>query len=139
MIKQVFILTLISLISINSNGQEVVTPIEVKPDVEFENIWSHKFFSDSLATSVLIWIKKEVKFHKHEFHTEHVYILEGSADMTIGGDIFSVVKGDLVVIPKNIPHSLVVTSRDPVKVISLQSPEFLGQDRVYIEKTSQNP
>ena len=115
-------------------GQDVVTPGQLSPKKDFENIWSEKIYSDSLGTSILIWVKKAVALHKHESHSEQVYILEGSAEMQIGGDNYSVVAGDLVVIPRNTEHSLTVTSVDPLKAISFQTPEFLGKDRVIIEK-----
>jgi len=115
-------------------SQNVVTPSQLSPKKELKNIWSEKIFSDSLSTSTLIWIKESIRLHKHEFHTEHVYILEGSGDMQIGGDNYSVVAGDLVIIPKNTAHSLVVTSKEPIKVISFQSPEFFGKDRFIIEE-----
>ena len=115
-------------------GQDVVTPGQLSPQKDFENIWTEKIYSDSLGTSILIWVKKEVALHRHESHSEQVYILEGSADMRIGGDNYSVVAGDLVLIPGNTAHSLTVTSVDPLKAISFQTPEFLGKDRVFIEK-----
>ena len=122
------------IFSLASIAQNLVTPIQVKPTTDFENIWSEKIFSDSLSTSVIIWVKKSVRLHKHVEHTEHVYVLEGSADMQIGNEKMSIVKGDLLIIPKNTPHSLTVTSREALKVISFQSPQFLGKDRVFLDE-----
>jgi len=114
-------------------GQQIFTATNYQPEDEFENTWSKDIYSDSLATSTLLWIKGKIKPHKHEFHTEHVYILEGSGDMSVGGETMSIIKGDIVIIPMNTPHSLEVTSMDPLKVISIKSPEYFGKDRIIVE------
>ena len=41
-------------------------------------------------------------------------------------------KGDFFTIPKNTPHGLEVRSSAPVKVLSIQSPQFKGVDRIFI-------
>lgn len=120
-------------ISIASVGQRIYTPSIENADKDFDNIYSELIFSDSLTSSFLIIVKKEVKLHKHVHHSEHVYVLEGSGDMILGQDNISITKGDLIIIPKNTIHSLIVTSINPVKILSFQSPEFSGNDRVYIE------
>ena len=78
-------------------------------------------------------MKLGVKLHKHVYHTENVYVLEGSGDFTMGDSLFGIKKGDLIVIPKNVWHGVKTTSRKPIKVISIQSPEFKGVDRIYKE------
>jgi len=40
-----------------------------------------------------------------------VYILDGVAEITIGDGIFHVKKGEVIVMPSNIPHSLLATER----------------------------
>ncbi len=98
-----------------------------------ENIYSRPLYSDSLCSSFVIFIKKEVKLHKHLHHTEHVTVLDGEATMTLGDKVFTVKKGDFIFIPKNTPHKVVTTSKTPLKVISLQAPYFDGTDRVLLE------
>lgn len=105
----------------------------IKAPKEFENVFSKPIASDSLSSSFVIFIKKEVKKHKHVTHTENVYILDGEGEMTLGDKNFKIKKGDVIFIPKNTPHSLKVTSVLPVKVLSIQSPYFDGKDRIIIE------
>lgn len=97
---------------------------------DFENIFSQQIASDSLVSSFVIWIKKEVKEHKHEFHSEHVYILEGTAEMTLNEQRFTVKTGDFIFIPQNTWHYVKVTSAEPLKVLSIQAPTFDGKDRI---------
>jgi mannose-6-phosphate isomerase-like protein (cupin superfamily) len=99
----------------------------------YENIYLRKVASDSLVSSFVIFIKKEVKKHKHVLHSEHVYILDGEGEMLLGDRSFKVKKGDIIFIPKNTVHSLTVTSATPVKVLSVQAPVFDGKDRQFVE------
>ena len=41
------------------------------------------------------------------------------------------VAGDIITIPKNTWHGVTINSKDAMKVISIQSPKFLGNDRVF--------
>ncbi len=120
------------LIGISSFSQ--VTNLEkLEPNEEYENIHVKKMYSDSLCTSFIIWIKKEVKAHKHEHHSETIYVLEGRGTMVVGKDTFEIKEGDFFNIPMNTAHSLKVTSKEAVKVISIQAPIFDGSDRVFIK------
>jgi mannose-6-phosphate isomerase-like protein (cupin superfamily) len=105
----------------------------IKAPVNYENIYSKPVASDSLTSSFIIFIKKEVKKHKHAYHSEHVYVLEGEGEMLLDKQIFKVKKGDIIFIPENTIHSLKVLSKEPVKVLSVQSPFFDGKDRIFIE------
>jgi mannose-6-phosphate isomerase-like protein (cupin superfamily) len=99
----------------------------------YDNIYSRTIASDSLSSSFVIFIKKEVKKHKHTTHTENVYILDGEGEMVLGDRSFKVKKGDIIFIPKNTVHSLKVVSAIPMKVLSVQSPNFDGKDRIFVE------
>ena len=105
----------------------------IKAPGNYDNIYSRAIASDSLASSFVIFIKKEVKKHKHVSHSEHVYILEGEGEMLLDQKVFKVKKGDIVFIPENTAHSLKTLSKEPVKVLSVQSPFFDGKDRIFIE------
>lgn len=99
----------------------------------YDNIYSRTIASDSLSSSFVIFIKKEVKKHKHATHTENVYILDGEGEMLLGDKTFKVKKGDIIFIPMNTVHSLKVTSSIPVKVLSVQSPRFDVKDRIFVD------
>jgi len=105
----------------------------VKAPAQYENVYTRPLYADSFSSSFVIFIKKEVKEHKHLTHTEHVIVLEGDANMTLDSRNFKIKKGDLVFLPKNTWHSVKVTSKTPLKVLSLQSPYFDGADRIFKE------
>ena len=99
-----------------------------------DNLYNKSLFSDSLASSFVIVIKKEVKLHKHLLHSEHVVVLEGTGQMQLGDKHFEMKKGDVVFIPKNTSHAVKSTGKVPLKVLSVQSPNFDGKDRVFIDQ-----
>ena len=88
--------------------------------------------SDENCSTFLIEIERDVPPHKHEWHTEQVYILQGKAEMTLNDETFMVKKGDWIIIPEGSLHSVDVRSKKSLRVISVQSPEFKGDDRVWL-------
>ncbi len=105
----------------------------IKPSADYENIYTRIVASDSLVSSFVIFIKKEVKAHKHSLHSEHIYILDGAGEMLVGDKTFKIKRGDILFVPKNTIHSLKVASAIPVKVLSVQTPMFDGKDRIFID------
>lgn len=112
-------------------GQSVHTSALIPPD-DYENIHVTKLNEDSLNSTFCIWVKNAVRPHKHIYHTEVVLVLEGSGKMTLGNDTFEISAGDYVFIPRGTVHSVDVTSAEPIKVLSIQSPRFDGSDRVFV-------
>ncbi len=106
---------------------------DLQPSNEYENILVEKLTTDEYASCYVIWVKQEVKEHKHEHHTENLYIIDGTGKMLLGNKTIRVKAGDFVTIPYGTVHSVEVTSETPLKVMSVQAPEFLGKDRVFIE------
>ena len=130
--KHIFLLsTWICFAFLGTNAQTNL--IELTPSMEYENINVNKLYDDSLSTSFVIWIKDSVRPHKHEYHTESLYVVDGTAEMFIGDENITIKPGDFVTIPKNTVHSAKVTSDKALKVISVQAPQFIGNDRVFIE------
>lgn len=116
-----------------ASAQQFQDLSRVLPPASYENVHVQPLFQDSLSSGFVIFIKKEVKLHKHEHHTESVYILEGFGEMIIGSSLVNVKAGDYVFLPKNTPHAVFVKSTVPLKVLSVQSPRFDGSDRVWLD------
>jgi quercetin dioxygenase-like cupin family protein len=109
----------------------------IQPEQEYENVFVKKIAEDSFQSTFLIWIKKDVKGHFHQEHTENIVVLDGKAEMNFNGDRIVVKRGDYLNIPKGTKHSVEkVLSRKPLKVLSIQSPYFDGKDRVFTESIS---
>ena len=114
-------------------SQESVNLKEIKPNADFDNIHIKKVYTDQNSTSFVIWVEKSVRPHFHKVHTESLYVIEGTAEMKIGDKTLTIKEGDYFTVPENTIHSVVVTSKIPLKVLSLQAPEFLGEDRHFVE------
>ena len=113
-------------------SQDIISPIDkILPDKMFENIHVKKISSDSSSSTFAIWIKQKVKLHKHVYHTENVLIDKGFGEFQINDSIYKVAAGDWIVIPKNTWHGVIVNSKSTMKVISVQSPEYFGKDRIF--------
>jgi quercetin dioxygenase-like cupin family protein len=131
MIKRLSIL-FITVAAVAAIAQLDPNLAQLKPNRAYDNIHVEQISNDSNQTAFVIWIKNEVALHKHEWHTENVYILDGKGEMTLGDEKFVVKKGDYFNIPEGTPHALKVLSSGPVKVLSIQSPYFDGSDRILI-------
>ena len=122
------------LTSISAFSQSTSELQKIKPSAEYENIHVMKIADDDFQTSFLIWIKDEVKLHKHAEHTENIYVLKGKGEMILNDEKFVIKKGDYLNIPKGSSHALKVLSSSPMQVLSIQSPSFTGKDRIYISE-----
>lgn len=116
-------------------AQEVKNLPALRQKAEYDNTVITNLYSDSIATTNVIWIKKEVRPHYHQVHTEQAYIIEGTGKMLLGSQIVDVRPGDLITIPGGTIHALRVTSSIPMKVLTIHSPAFDGSDRVQVEKS----
>jgi len=54
--------------------------------------------------------------------------------MKMAGKEFAIKKNDLIFIPKGTVHSVKNTGKDPLRILSVQSPYFDGKDRVMVEE-----
>ncbi len=125
------VIFLIALFSPSLYAQNITDVKNITPNAEYDNIHIQRLDGDNSSTSFVIWIKKNVKSHKHESHAEVIYIIEGNGNMIIGEKKHKIKPNDYFRIPKNTFHSLEVTSKNPIKVISIQAPAFHGKDRVF--------
>jgi len=106
----------------------------LQPPEDYENVAVKLIYTDNEVSTFVIWVKKEVPLHIHANHTEQVFILKGKGLFTLGDETFIVKKGDILLIPKGIPHAVKILSKKPMKVISVQAPEFTGKDRIIIDQ-----
>ena len=115
------------------SAQQIMNVANFQPELKYDNVHVYELDHDPLTTTFLIWVKDEVKSHFHANHTEIVYVLEGEGEMTLGDLVKTIRPGDYIFIPKGTHHSVKVKSDAPMKVMSIQTPQFDGSDRVYPE------
>ena len=117
-----FVLAQAQLINTNEN---------VPDSVSYPNVYVKPIHTDSLQSTFMIWVKKEVKPHFHQYHTEYIQVVSGTGTMTLDDSTIVIKQGDAVIIPMGAIHSVITTSEKPLKVISVQAPKFDG-DRVWV-------
>lgn len=62
--------------------------------------------------------------HTHPNCEEIVYVLEGSIDHTLGDQLARLESGDVIVVPRDVPHRLVNNSGAPARtLIAFSSPD----------------
>lgn len=115
----------------NVKGQNTIHIPSVEVEEQYDNVYMTQIAGDSLVTQFLIWIKDTVPTHHHVWHSESIYVLEGTARMYINDSIQDIKSGDLIFLPKKNRHAVKVTSDEPLKVLSIQSPGYLEEDRVF--------
>ena len=132
-VKNIFLFLTI-LHSLSSFSQKRIEVLQTLDDLGF---WSKNVIpisSDSNCSTFLISVTDKVKPHYHSWHTENLYVISGSAVMRLGDSTLEIKAGDLIVIPPNTIHSIKVKTMEKFQVISIQSPEFKGKDRIRVKE-----
>lgn len=88
--------------------------------------------SDDNSSQFVIFVRDEVKAHKHVSHSESIYVIAGQATMRLGDKKFAIKPGDFVQVPQGVVHAVEVTSATPLQVLSVQAPKFDGSDRIWV-------
>ena len=119
------------MIGFTGLSQEIIKADDLQPNSEYDNVHVVRLFGDSLTTSFAIWIKDTVATHMHDYHSETIYVLEGEGKFYFNDEVRFLRANDVLFIPKKNWHAVKVTSSEPMKVISVQSPGFYGEDRIF--------
>lgn len=122
------------LLGFCSFGQERIELPSLHEELSEQNIKLTPLFSDTNSSSYYIVIRDLVKPHYHASHTETIYIESGTATLRLNDKFIEIKAGDCINIPPNTIHSVRVTSKEKLKVLSIQAPQFFGKDRIFVEE-----
>lgn len=129
--KRIKLLTILLLVNSALMAQSHLSADELKYSSS-ENIEVLQLNSDERCSSFGIKVRDSVKAHYHAWHTESLHVLKGEAQMKLGDSLIQLKAGDFVVIPPKTVHAVKVSSKEALEVISIQAPEFKGNDRHFI-------
>lgn len=132
--KKLFTILSIAIWATLANAQTLTNEADLVTPAKLATVEGRDIGSDSLSSGNVIWIKTELKAHKHLTHSEHVYVIDGEAEMRLGDKTVKVKNGDIIFIPKGTVHAVKVTSKRPLKVLSVQAPHNDGTDRVFVNE-----
>lgn len=91
---------------------------------ELEVLISPSFLEDSEVFVTLCTINPETKapMHVHDYSQEHVYVIEGEANLIIENNKQVLKKGDIAAIPKGVPHTINNEITTPLKALLIMAP-----------------
>ena len=105
------IVSLLGLFVLPLMAQDIRPLKGFRPTEPYDNVAVIPVYSDGETSSFVIYIKQGVGLHYHAEHTEQIVVLGGKGVMTLGAETIPVRKGDFITIPRNVHHSVRVTSR----------------------------
>ncbi len=76
--------------------------------------------------------KGSTQRHYHKFSEEFYFILEGQAEMEIGGVTRKVSAGDAILIASGSWHQITAIGDDPVRLLCCCSPPYSHEDTYFI-------
>lgn len=85
------------------------------------------------ATIAAVAIRTAEPFHRHEKSDLLVILLRGKGEMTVGDRKLPMQSGDIVFIPKGVPHRFVNTDATPSIGLALFAPPFQQGDTVPVQ------
>ncbi|GGK79213.1 cupin domain-containing protein [Rufibacter glacialis] len=117
------------------NGEPVSSPPELSPAIkvkdfapwltrqdlqlapEAEDIYVKIIGYTPSVTTAIVWLKDMAEEEVHHDEHERFFILEGTCDITVEEEVYSLKPGDFFAIPLHKKHMLKVTSAEPCKCI----------------------
>lgn len=108
-------------------------PVEASPTFE-ERPWgsftvlcdepSHKVKSITVASG------QRLSYQRHRLRSEHWFVIEGVASVTLDGVEFQVGRGHYADIPQGVAHRLENRGNDPLIIIEVQYGTYFGEDDI---------
>jgi quercetin dioxygenase-like cupin family protein len=109
-----------------------------KAPSDMKNLHIDELSSSESSSEFVIFVRNEVKAHIHKEHTELIYVLEGEGLFYLDETKQIIKPGDFIRVNKSVVHSVKVTSNTPLKVLSIQTPKFIGKDRFFVNLEMNN-
>ena len=110
---------------------EVLTNNPIKPGEPFKITLIHQ---NSDVTVNLIQVNSLVLPHFHKYSDEHVYIMYGYGEVTVGDKTVHVNEEEYVFIPRKAVHSIRNQSQGrPIVAVSIFTPVLDPTDRIAVE------
>ena len=92
---------------------------------------------ESLVTGERFQVKRiyvsrgaSLSLQSHQHRSEHWVVVEGTAKVTIGKDIYLLTEGESVHVPLGVTHRLQNNGKIPLVLIEIQTGSYLGEDDI---------
>lgn len=90
---------------------------EYQPPTNYNEVFAKIISASADQTTAIVWVKDSANAEVHHDVYEHFLIVDGTCDIFVENDKFSLVPGDMFTIPLHKSHVIKVTSTVPCKVI----------------------
>ena len=100
---------------------------ELRPWGKFENILETSFYKIKKLT---ISPKSSLSLQFHKFRSEHWFVLEGTATITLNGNEYKLKKGNSIDIPRKAVHRISNKSNKELIIIEIQLGTYFGEDDI---------
>lgn len=112
------------------DGEKLAEQLTVPPDAPL----ARKVLAQTdHATIAAVAIRTAEPLHRHEKSDLLVILLRGKGEMTVGDRKLPMQSGDIVFIPKGVPHRFVNTDATPSIGLALFAPPFKQGDTVPVQ------
>jgi len=85
------------------------------------------------ASFQIVRLNTAEKPHVHQRHDLTVFVMRGKAMMHLDGKDIAVAAGDVIDIPRGVPHWVENRSRSASEVYAVFTPAFDGKDTVFLD------
>ncbi|MEL6922863.1 MAG: cupin domain-containing protein, partial [Bacteroidota bacterium] len=90
---------------------------DIEPPAGYGKLYTHRLYRNSKERLFVVWVHDEIPDETHDYLDESFLILEGTCTCRVKDQYFNLKPGDFLRMPLDGYHNLVVTSREPVKLI----------------------
>ena len=102
--------------------------------INIPGIRAARLFKTPTADMILTHGDPGTKLHKHEVSDHFVYILKGRGEVRLGDKKETITVGDLILIPKGLPHSILKAGDGEFVLLAISSPPLDLNDFRWLEK-----
>jgi mannose-6-phosphate isomerase-like protein (cupin superfamily) len=99
-----------------------------------ENIRVTELASATTLSHHIVQVRGAEKPYVHRAHDLTDFVHRGSGTMQVGDVEFDVKRGDIILVPREIPHAFSNRSRRPSVAIVVFTPAFDGKDTVPVSE-----
>jgi len=85
---------------------------------------------DHKVKRIVVYPKQRLSLQRHRRRTEHWYLVQGAAIVTIGDDEIALEKGQSTDIPQSAWHRITNKGKEDVVVIEVQRGDYFGEDDI---------
>ncbi len=101
---------------------------EHRPWGFFEVLSDHG--ADHKVKRITVWPGKRLSLQYHARRSEHWVVVSGRALVTVGEEVYDLVPGESVNIPRGAPHRVENPGDEPLVFIEIQMGSYFGEDDI---------